>query len=192
MRSGPFKKLAAATLLGAGFGFLISWGQFTDPDRIREMLLFEDLYLYEMMFSAMAIGFVGIRLLRRRGIRRHADGRAGELARENRHHRAEQREPEGQQKQQDPAVAEGCARRPPDNAVATRRKGRRGIRRQHREPRQRAVGQDGCDLQRDDKAGTDDGGNDLRDQPGPARADEAKQQHGDRDRHRERSRPADL
>jgi uncharacterized membrane protein YedE/YeeE len=29
------------------------------------MLLFEDLYLYEMMFSAMAIGFVGLRLLRR-------------------------------------------------------------------------------------------------------------------------------
>lgn len=55
----------AAALLGAAFGFLLSWGQFTSPDRIRDMLLLEDLYLYEMMFSAMAIGYLGIRLLRR-------------------------------------------------------------------------------------------------------------------------------
>ena len=41
---------------GVVFGFLISWGQFTDPDRIRDMLLLNDLYLYAMMFSAMAIG----------------------------------------------------------------------------------------------------------------------------------------
>jgi uncharacterized membrane protein YedE/YeeE len=56
---------AAAVVCGAGFGFLISWGQFSDPDRIRAMLLLDDLYLYEMMFSAMAVGFLGIRLLRR-------------------------------------------------------------------------------------------------------------------------------
>jgi hypothetical protein len=54
-----------AILFGAGFGFLISWGQFTSPDRIREMLLVEDLYLYEMMASAIVIAFIGIRLLRR-------------------------------------------------------------------------------------------------------------------------------
>ncbi len=54
-----------AALFGAGFGFLLSWGQFTNPDRIRDMLLLEDLYLYEMMFSAIAVGFIGIRLLRR-------------------------------------------------------------------------------------------------------------------------------
>jgi uncharacterized membrane protein YedE/YeeE len=58
-------KRIAAVLFGAAFGFLLSWGQFTSPDRIREMLLFEDLYLYEMMFSAIAIGFLGLRLLRR-------------------------------------------------------------------------------------------------------------------------------
>jgi uncharacterized protein len=58
-----------AVLFGGAFGFLLSWGQFTSPDRIREMLLFEDLYLYEMMFSAMAIGFVGLRLLRRFHVR---------------------------------------------------------------------------------------------------------------------------
>jgi uncharacterized protein len=55
----------AAILFGSGFGFLLSWGQFTSPDRIRDMLLLEDAYLYEMMFSAMAVGFIGIRLLRR-------------------------------------------------------------------------------------------------------------------------------
>ncbi|HET8592195.1 MAG TPA: DUF6691 family protein [Solirubrobacterales bacterium] len=55
----------AAALLGAMFGFLLSWGQFTSPDRIRDMLLLEDLDLYQMMFSAIAIGFLGIRLLRR-------------------------------------------------------------------------------------------------------------------------------
>ena len=47
------------------FGFAISWGQFTDPDRLREMLLLEDPYLYLMMATAVAIGFVGVRLLRR-------------------------------------------------------------------------------------------------------------------------------
>jgi len=34
-----------AIALGGLFGFAISWGQFTDPDRIREMLLLEDAYL---------------------------------------------------------------------------------------------------------------------------------------------------
>jgi uncharacterized membrane protein YedE/YeeE len=56
---------AAAALLGAAFGFLISWGQFSDPDRIRDMLLLEDPYLYLMMASAIAVGFAGLRLLRR-------------------------------------------------------------------------------------------------------------------------------
>jgi uncharacterized membrane protein YedE/YeeE len=62
-RSMPIR--VAAILFGGAFGFLLSWGQFTSPDRIRAMLLLEDPYLYEMMFSAMAIGFVGVRLLRR-------------------------------------------------------------------------------------------------------------------------------
>jgi uncharacterized protein len=65
MRGRPLGIRVAAILFGSAFGFLLSWGQFTSPDRIRDMLLFEDLYLYEMMFSAMAIGFVGLRLLRR-------------------------------------------------------------------------------------------------------------------------------
>jgi uncharacterized membrane protein YedE/YeeE len=56
---------AAAAAFGIAFGFLISWGQFTDPDRIRDMLLLEDPYLYLMMFSAIAVAFTGIFVLRR-------------------------------------------------------------------------------------------------------------------------------
>jgi uncharacterized membrane protein YedE/YeeE len=57
---------AAALGFGVAFGLLISWGQFTDPDRIRDMLLLKDPYLYLMMFSAMAVGTVGVRALYRR------------------------------------------------------------------------------------------------------------------------------
>ena len=63
------RRKAGALVAGVVFGFLISWGQFSDPDRIRDMLLLSDPYLYEMMFSAMAVGFVGIHLLRGRGAR---------------------------------------------------------------------------------------------------------------------------
>jgi uncharacterized protein len=55
----------ASVLLGAGFGFLLSWGQFIDPDRIRDMLLLRDSYMWLMFGSAVAVGFAGIRLLRR-------------------------------------------------------------------------------------------------------------------------------
>jgi len=55
----------AAAAFGVAFGFLISWGQFTDPDRIRDMLLLEDPYLYLMIFSAIAVAFGGTWLLRR-------------------------------------------------------------------------------------------------------------------------------
>jgi hypothetical protein len=64
------RRVNAASLgLGAAFGFLISWGQFSDPDRIRDMLLLRDPYLYLMMFSAMGIGLLGLRVLRRRQVR---------------------------------------------------------------------------------------------------------------------------
>ena len=62
-------KRAAAVGFGAVFGFAISWGQFTDPDRLREMLLLEDPYLYLMMATAVAVGFAGARLLRRLRVR---------------------------------------------------------------------------------------------------------------------------
>ena len=60
---------SAACLFGAVFGFLISWGQFTDPDRIRDMLLLRDFYLYLMMFSAIAVAGTGTWLLQRRRAR---------------------------------------------------------------------------------------------------------------------------
>src|SRR4051794_19259712 len=56
----------AACLFGAAFGFLISWGQFSDPDRIRDMLLLRDAYLYLMMFSAIAVAGTGTWVLVRR------------------------------------------------------------------------------------------------------------------------------
>jgi uncharacterized protein len=56
---------AAAALLGAVFGFAISWGEFSNPDRIRDMLLLNDAYMYLMMATAVAVGVIGTRLLRR-------------------------------------------------------------------------------------------------------------------------------
>jgi uncharacterized protein len=63
------KVRAAAFGFGVAFGFLISWGQFTDPDRIRQMLLLEDPYLYLMLFTSIAVAFLGARVLRRRHAR---------------------------------------------------------------------------------------------------------------------------
>ncbi|MEA2331254.1 MAG: uncharacterized protein QOH58_1392 [Thermoleophilaceae bacterium] len=65
----PVATRVAAVAFGAIFGFAISWGQFIDPDRLREMLLLEDLYLYFMMATAVTVGFLGVRLLRRLRVR---------------------------------------------------------------------------------------------------------------------------
>lgn len=51
---------------GALFGFMISWGHFTDPDEIREMLLLQDAYLWKMFATAVFVAFVGTRLIRGR------------------------------------------------------------------------------------------------------------------------------
>ncbi|HEX2087925.1 MAG TPA: DUF6691 family protein [Solirubrobacteraceae bacterium] len=59
----------AALGFGAVFGFMISWGHFTDPDAIRAMLLLEDAYLWKMFVLAVAVGFVGVRLVRGRRAR---------------------------------------------------------------------------------------------------------------------------
>ena len=64
----------AATGFGVAFGFLISWGQFSDPDRIREMLLLEDPYLYLMMFSAIGVAATGLWLARKRRSRSFLTG----------------------------------------------------------------------------------------------------------------------
>ena len=55
----------AAGLVGVAFGFLLSWGQATSPDRIREMLLLEDPYLYLMLGSGVVVASAGVRLLLR-------------------------------------------------------------------------------------------------------------------------------
>ncbi len=57
---------AASALLGVGFGFLLSWGQMTSPDVIREMLLLESAYLYLMMASCVGVSYVGVRILKAR------------------------------------------------------------------------------------------------------------------------------
>jgi uncharacterized membrane protein YedE/YeeE len=59
----------AAGLFGAAFGFVLSWAQATDPDRIHAMLKLDDLYLFGMLASAVAVASVGVRLLRRAGAR---------------------------------------------------------------------------------------------------------------------------
>ena len=60
----------ASALIGVGFGFLLSWGQFVDPDRIRDMLLLRDAYMWVMFAVAVAVAFVGLRALR--GLRARA------------------------------------------------------------------------------------------------------------------------
>jgi uncharacterized membrane protein YedE/YeeE len=55
----------AAALVGVVFGFVLSWGQATSPDEIRQMLLLEDPYLYLMLGSGVAVATIGTRLLRR-------------------------------------------------------------------------------------------------------------------------------
>ncbi len=55
----------AAAFVGVVFGFLLSWGQATSPDEIRQMLLLEDPYLYLMLGSGVLVATIGTRLLRR-------------------------------------------------------------------------------------------------------------------------------
>ncbi|TMK62346.1 MAG: hypothetical protein E6G53_14190 [Actinobacteria bacterium] len=59
----------ASVLLGACFGFLLSWGDFIDPDRIRDTLLLRDPYMREMCATAVAVAFVALWLLMRARVR---------------------------------------------------------------------------------------------------------------------------
>jgi uncharacterized membrane protein YedE/YeeE len=70
---------SASALLGVGFGFLLSWGQMTNPDVIRKMLLLESPYLYLMMGSCVAVSFAGLRLLKSRQKRTLLTGEIIEL-----------------------------------------------------------------------------------------------------------------
>jgi uncharacterized protein len=57
-------KQLAGFAVGAVFGVTLSWTGMSSPEVIREALLFEDSYLFLMFASAVATGFVGLRLLR--------------------------------------------------------------------------------------------------------------------------------
>jgi uncharacterized membrane protein YedE/YeeE len=62
------KRLA---VLGVGvvFGLTLSWSGMTDPDVLRDGLLFKDFYLYGFFVSALVTAFVGLRVLRVAGAR---------------------------------------------------------------------------------------------------------------------------
>lgn len=55
----------AAAGFGVTFGFVLAWSRLSDPDVIRRALLLEEAYLYLLMATAVPVGFVGARLLRR-------------------------------------------------------------------------------------------------------------------------------
>jgi len=78
----------ASALLGAGFGFLLSWAHFVDPDQIRRMLLLQEPYMWEMFATAVGVGFVAIRLMRRARVRSLLTGEpiAWSVARPERRH----------------------------------------------------------------------------------------------------------
>lgn len=57
-------KRLAALLVGAVFGFTLSWSGMTDPDVLRDGLLFRDAYLMLFFASALGTAFVGLRLLK--------------------------------------------------------------------------------------------------------------------------------
>jgi uncharacterized membrane protein YedE/YeeE len=73
--------------LGVGlvFGFLLTASGLGDYDTIHDGLLLRDPYIFLMMGSAMAVAFVGLAVLRRRGGTRYA----GRLSLP--HHRIERR-----------------------------------------------------------------------------------------------------
>ena len=54
----------SAFLVGAIFGLTLSWSGMTNPDVLRDGLLFRDPYLMLFFASALATAFVGLRVLR--------------------------------------------------------------------------------------------------------------------------------
>ena len=56
---------AVSAGFGVVFGFLLSWGQLTNPEVILQMLRLESAYVFLVMGSGIAVGFTGVRLLRR-------------------------------------------------------------------------------------------------------------------------------
>jgi uncharacterized membrane protein YedE/YeeE len=60
------RRRAAGAAIGVIFGLMLCWSGMSNPDVIRQALLFEKSYLFLFMFSAIATATIGLRLLRRR------------------------------------------------------------------------------------------------------------------------------
>jgi len=60
--------------LGALFGFLLSRAGATEPELIARLFLFENLHLLWVIVSAVAVGAVGVALMRRASLRAVASG----------------------------------------------------------------------------------------------------------------------
>ena len=56
---------AAGAVIGVVFGFTLCWSGMSDPNVIREALLFEAAYLFLMFAAAVAVATAGVHLLRR-------------------------------------------------------------------------------------------------------------------------------
>jgi uncharacterized protein len=54
----------ASFLVGAVFGFTLSWSGMTNPDVLRDGLLFRDSYLMLFFASALITAFIGLRVLK--------------------------------------------------------------------------------------------------------------------------------
>ena len=57
-------KRPAALAVGFVFGLVLSWSGMTDPDVLRDGLLFKDFYLFGFFLSALATAFIGLRVLK--------------------------------------------------------------------------------------------------------------------------------
>jgi uncharacterized protein len=57
-------KRPAAFLVGAVFGLTLSWSGMTNPDVLRDGLLFRDAYLMLFFASALGTAFIGLRVLK--------------------------------------------------------------------------------------------------------------------------------
>jgi uncharacterized membrane protein YedE/YeeE len=58
------RRRLAALAVGFVFGLTLSWSGMTDPDVLRDGLLFKDFYLFGFFLSALVTAFIGLRVLR--------------------------------------------------------------------------------------------------------------------------------
>jgi uncharacterized membrane protein YedE/YeeE len=57
-------KRFAALVVGFVFGLTLSWSGMTNPDVLRDGLLFKDFYLFGFFISALVTAFIGLRVLK--------------------------------------------------------------------------------------------------------------------------------